>query len=304
MNLFMIRVVLFGWLLFGPLLGLGVAYGAGDVLVVGSISSDPAKEIRKFMPFTQHLAEQLTSQGIQKGEVVVTATMREMADRIKNGQVDLYIESPLPSLLINHLAGSHMVLRRWKRGQAEYNALIFVKKDSPIQALSQLSGQVVGFKDPYSSSSYLLPRIALERAGLNLVKMANIRDTVPEGKTGYVFNHDRENNLFWVVMGKTAAGAMSEEELTKQAKGDMEKLRIIHETPMIPRHVVNLRGNLPPPLSQALTQTLLTLDQNEAGKRVLAEFEETTRFDLLPPDSLARLQEMAPAVLTILDAPP
>lgn len=301
LNPLILRIALFGWLLFGSL--LGVAHGAGNTLTIGSISADPAKEIHHFMPFVRYLAAQLAPQGITTGEVVVTTTMREMADRVKSGQVDLYIDSPLPSLLINHLAASKMVLRRWKKGKAEYGSVIFVKKDAPIQDLSQLSGKLIGFKDPYSSSSYLLPRLAVEQAGLNLVKIANVQDKIPEGKVGYLFTNDRENNLFWVLMGKTAAGAMSREELTKQAKGDMEKLRIIHETKTIPRHVMNLRGNLPAPLSLALTQALLTMDQNETGKQILAAFEETTRFDLLPPDSLAQLQEMAPAILAILDSP-
>ncbi|MBF0161996.1 MAG: phosphate/phosphite/phosphonate ABC transporter substrate-binding protein [Magnetococcales bacterium] len=294
-----VRLLLAGWLLVA-----GIAHGAGVPLTIGSISGDPAKEIPTFLPFAHYLAERLAPQGIGKGQVLVAASMREMADMLKNGRVDLFLESPLSSVQVNQWAGSKMILRRWKGGKADYRAVIFVKKESPIQELSQLAGQLVGFKDPFSSSSYLLPRIVMEQAGLSLVDMTREQGKVPEGKTGYLFTNDRETNLFWVIMGKTVAGAMSPEELDKQAKGDRDKLRVLHETFPIPRHVVNVRGDLPEPVLQALTQTLLGMDQDETGKQVLQKFEKTSRFDPIPPDVQARLQQLTPNILAILGNQP
>lgn len=273
-------------------------------LTIGSVSSDPAKDVHIFLPVAKYLAEQLAPLGVDKGRVVVAASVQEMAGFMKSGQVDLYIDSPLPSLEVNRLAGGKMVLRRWKEGKAEYSSVIFVKKDSPIENLSQLSGNLVGFKDPQSSSSHLMPRIAMEQAGLNLVEITEGNGTIPQGKTGYIFSGDRETNVFWVVMGKTVAGAASPEDLDKQAKLDREKLRVIHETSAIPRHVVNVRGDLPEPLVQAVTKNLLEMDQNNAGKRVLEEFEKTTKFDAIPPETLSLLQQVAPFVTAILGGRP
>ncbi|MEO5350030.1 MAG: phosphate/phosphite/phosphonate ABC transporter substrate-binding protein [Magnetococcus sp. YQC-3] len=291
--------LLLGWLLVGA-----VAEAAPVPLTLGSISSDPAKEIRRFLPVAQHLAEQLAPQGIGKGQVVVAADMREMAALLKSGRVDVYIDSPLTSVVVNQLAGSRMVLRRWKGGQAEYRTAIFVKKESPIQNLSQLAGKLVGFKDAYSSSGYLMPRIALEQAGLSLVDMSNLRTPVPADKVGYLFTNDRETGIFWVTMGKIAAGADSTEAIEKHAKGDRDKLRIIHETGALPRHVVNLRGDLPEPQAKALLQILLTMDQNESGKQILAKFEQTARFDPIPPETQTQLQQMTPTILAILGEQP
>ena len=278
---------------------------AGAVpLTVGAVGNDPAGDVRLLLPVAQYLAAQLAPQGITKGQVVVAPGLQDMARLMRSGRVDLYIDSPLPSLVVNRLADGKMVLRRWKQGQADYRAVIFVKQDSPIHTLAQLSGQLLGFKDPYSSSSYLLPRIALEQAGLSLMDMSGMHSPIPAGKTGYLFANDRETSLFWVITGKTVAGAMSPEELDKQAKGDRDKLRIIHETPLIPRHVVNLRGDLPAPLAQAVIQTLLDMEHHNAGQRVLEAFEQTTRFDPLPPATRTRLQEMLPTMLTVLDSHP
>ncbi|MEO5363882.1 MAG: phosphate/phosphite/phosphonate ABC transporter substrate-binding protein [Magnetococcus sp. DMHC-8] len=298
------RAMVLGWLLIGGVLMVGTARAAGLPLTIGSISNDPAKEIRRFLPVAHHLAAQLASHGIGRGQVVIAANMPEMVNLIKNGQVDLYLDSPLPSVLVNHLAGSTMALRRWKKGTVEYSAVVFVKKESPIRELAQLVGKRVAFKDLHSSSSYLLPRIAMEQAGLQMVELADGREDMPAGKTGYLFTNDRETSLFWVAMGKVDAGAMSREELAKQARGEMDQLRVIHETVAIPRHVVNLRGDLPAPLARDLVQALLGMEQDATGKRLLGDFEHTTRFDPVPPQTLARLREMTPAILAILGESP
>ena len=295
----LVRFLLCGWLLMA-----GVVSALAAPLTIGSISNDPAAEVRQFLPIVHYLAERLASQGITRGEVLVAASMREMADFLKSGRVDLYMDSSLPAAVVGQMAGGKMVLQRWKEGYSEYRSAVFVKKDGPIQTLSQLAGQRIGFKDPYSSSSYLMPRIAMEQAGLSLVEMTNIRGNVPEGKTGYLFTNDRETNLFWVITGKTVAGAMSPEELDKQARKDRDKLRIIHETETIPRHLVVLRGDLPEPLAKALVQVLLGMEQDAAGRRLLEAFEKTTRFDPIPPEHQSRLEQMTPALLAILGNPP
>ncbi|MBF0462091.1 MAG: phosphate/phosphite/phosphonate ABC transporter substrate-binding protein [Magnetococcales bacterium] len=297
------RALLLGCLLFGGM-WVSAAPATANTLTMGSIGNQPMEEIQLFSPVVHYLATQLAPQGITKGRVVVAASIQEMADLMQSGRVDLYLDSPLPALLVDHLSGGNMVLRRWKQGQAEYHSTIFVKQDGPIHTLAQLAGQLVGFKDPFSSSSYLLPRIAMEQAGLQLADMTNRQGKVPADKIGFVFTNDRETNLFWVVTGKTVAGAMSPEELAKQAKGDRNTLRIIHETVTIPRHVVNLRGDLPEPLAKALIEALLAMEHSTTGKPILDNFEQTTRFDPIPPATRSRLQEMTPAVLAILGGHP
>ncbi|MEO5338999.1 MAG: phosphate/phosphite/phosphonate ABC transporter substrate-binding protein [Magnetococcus sp. MYC-9] len=293
-----------GWLFCSWVLLAGMAHGANASLTIGSISGDPAKEIRQFLPFAHHLAARLAPQGIEKGQVRVAADMQEMAAWLREGRVDIYLDSPLPSVVVNRWAGSNMVLRRWKQGKEAYHAAIFVNRESPIRELSQLAGQLIAFKDPFSSSSYLMPRLAMEQAGLQLVEMGDAQGKVPAGKTGFVFTNDRETSLFWVTMGKAAAGAMAPEELEKQAKGDRDKLRIIHETFALPRHVVNLRGDLPEPLAKAVVHALLSMEQETTGRNVLENFEKTSRFDTIPPDILTRLQQLTPTILSILGQPP
>ncbi|MBF0429328.1 MAG: phosphate/phosphite/phosphonate ABC transporter substrate-binding protein [Magnetococcales bacterium] len=291
------------WLLSWWLVLIGSIQASATPLTIGSISNDPAKEISQFLPLVRHLATQLTPQGITSGEVVIAASMQEMASLINKNRVDLYLDSPLPSAWVNQATNGKMVLRRWKKGQVDYRSILFVKKESNIHELSQLAGKMIGFKDPFSSSGYLLPRIAMEQAGLQLVPLKESSDPIPPGKTGYLFTNDRETNVFWVTIGKISAGAIAKEELEEFAKKDADQLRIIHETFSIPRHVVNIRGNLPETLEKALIQTLQEMEHHAQGKQILEKFQQTTRFDAIPPESYTQLQKITPIMSNSLDTP-
>jgi phosphonate transport system substrate-binding protein len=68
-----------------------------------------------------------------------------------------------------HDAG-RLVLRRWQRGKAEYQSLIFAKKDSGINSLQDLRGKVIAFEDPESTSGHFLPRFFLVKRGFKMVE--------------------------------------------------------------------------------------------------------------------------------------
>ena len=292
------------WLLPGWLVLLGISGAAATPLTIGSINNEPVRETRRFAPVVRYLADQLAPQGITKGRVVIAATMQEMAKFLKEGQVDFYLDSPMPSMVVNHLAGSSMMVRRWKKGVAEYHSVLFVKKESPINTLSQLPGKKVGFEDPYSSSGHLLPRIAMVRAGLQLLELPSFRSTVPTGKVGFTFNSDDENTMVRVLMGKLDVGAMSLINFKYFARGEVGKLRIIHETFSIPRHIVNVRSGLPANLKKALRKALLEMEYQEDGQTILTYFQRTTRFDDIPIKTQTLLQQITPTVLDIMGIGP
>ncbi|NGZ04740.1 MAG: phosphate/phosphite/phosphonate ABC transporter substrate-binding protein [Magnetococcales bacterium] len=273
-------------------------------LTLGTINHAPVREIRQFSPFAAHLVQRLGMPELQQGRVVIADTITHMAELLKSGQVDLYIDSPLPSLAVNHLSGAQMLLRRWKHDIAEYAAVFFVKSDSPIRSLADLSGQVIGFKDPFSSSGYLLPRIALTEAGLTSVPVANQkRPLVESGQVGYLFTQGNENTIVWVLYGKVDAGAIGQDEFVIKAKSERDRLRVIHTTTPIPRHVVSFRADMSEELKSRLLELLTSMDRNELDRRILEKFENTTRFDAIPVGLERQLEQMRPTVLNILGIP-
>ncbi len=258
---------------------------------IGSIHDRPANEIRKFLPLVRYLAEVLEPEGIDEGKVVVAKSIQQMADFLREGKVDLFLDSPFPVLAVNRLAGSKLLLRRWKKGVREYHTVVFVRKDSDISRLEDLKGKMISFEAPYSSSGYFLPKMALIQEGLTLVLKKNASAPVAPDEVGYVFSKDDENTVVWVLRGKVSAGALDDRNYRKDAKHRLDQLKILHETFSIPRQIISYRSDLPPKLVARIKKILLDMDQSEEGQRALKAFEKTTKFDEIPEQSLAPLLE-------------
>jgi phosphonate transport system substrate-binding protein len=251
-------------------------------LTVGSISLEPAAETRKFLPLVRYLAQELRPDGIDDGKVIVAGSIRQMAAFIREGKVDLYIDSTFPTLAVSRLSGSRLLLRRWKKGMSEYSTVIFTRQESEITRLEDLKGKMIAFEEPFSSSGYFLPKRALVRAGLVAVPKGEAADPVGPEEVGYVFSNTDESTVVWVLRGKVAAGAMDHQSFQEKAKGSLPRLKIVHETFAIPRQLVSYRADLPPSLVTRIRGILLEMAQREGGREALRAFEGTTKFDDIP----------------------
>jgi len=258
-------------------------------LTVATIGENAADEIKKFWPFPRYLAKELQSAGIDEGKVVIAKDMAQMAAFLREGKVDLYIDSPFPAIAVSQLSGAKFLARRWKKGVGEYHSAIFTRKDSGINRLEDLKGKFIAFEEPYSSSGYFLPKMSLVQAGVKLANKKAATDPVGADEVGYLFTADDTNTMWWVVKGKVAAGAMDNQSYTNEAKGDIDQLKILHKTMSIPRQIVSYRGDLAESLAGAIKQALLRMDQSADGKKILQEFERTTKFDDLSQQALAPL---------------
>ena len=276
------------------------ALALAEPLTIGTISDEPVNEIGLFSPIARYLAKRLEPRGITHGRVAIATSIGEMANLIKDRRVDIYVDSPLTSIAVNHLTGGAMLLRRWKNGKAEYHAVVFTRRDSGIETLENLQGGILAFEELFSSSGHILPRIAIMKEGLTLVQADQPGANVAPGRIGFVFSSDDENTMTWVLRNRVDAGAMSFKNFRKHAKASLVDLRIIKRTFSIPRHVVNVRKGLPADLVVALKQTLAAIDGSEEGRKLLAAFDKTTRFDVIPDEARAMLEQIRPFVIEVL----
>lgn len=261
-------------------------------ITVGSISTEPGAEVKKFVPLAAYLARQLHPDGIDQGKVVVAKSIPEMASLLREGKVDLYIDSPFPSMAVARLAGSKFLLRRWKKGIAEYHAVIFTHKDSGVDRVEDLRGRTIVFEEPFSSSGYFVPVAILRQHGLRLVAKKDHSDPVGPGEVGYVFSYADENTMLWVLRRAASAGAMDDQSYLKEGRGDLSHLKVIHTSFPIPRHILSYRADLPARLVARIKNVLVAMDQSEEGKKALQDFEKTTKFDELSEESLAPLLKL------------
>jgi phosphonate transport system substrate-binding protein len=254
------------------------------------VTSNPKSEIETFQPFAAYLASRLSAFGIGGGRVVTARTPDEMAGLMRSATVDLYLDSPFPAALVRHGSRARPLLRRWKDGEAVYQSVIFARVDSGIDALDDLAGRVLAVESPNSTTGYFLPRTALFEAGFEPVHRVRPSARVSGHEVGLVFTSDDESTMAWVLHGRTAAGAMDRRKFVKYGGSRLDELKIIWESGELPRHLVMVRRDLEAELAAAIEETLIDMEYDDEGSRVLRQFEGTARFDRLPlpPDALFR----------------
>ena len=262
-------------------------------IVVGDVTSQPAKKIKRFQPLADYLAANLGEFGIGIGEVKVAPDVEAMASLLKSGQVDIYFDSPFPAMLVSELSDAQPILRRWKGGDAAYYTVIFAMADSGITSLDDLRGYKIAFDDPTSTSGYVLPIVHMMEAGLNMKKKESPDESVEPDEVGYVFSQDDQNNIQWVISGRVDAAAIDHRSFLNIPPESREAMTVLAETEKVARHVVLVRGGLDPELVEQIQQILLGMDQSPEGREVMEKFEETTKFDNFPTGGdIARMREL------------
>ncbi len=263
-----------------PQIGTGTI---ANTISLGSISQRPGERIKEYRDFVNYLAQRLSSTAEIKGSVVVARNEQQLATFLNEKKVDFYVESPYPTYLINEQTGGKLLLRRWKGGRSEYRSLIFTKKDSGIIRLEDLLGKMIAFEESISTSSYFLPKSFLRRKGFQLTEKFSFQANVSLNEIGYLFAYrDIENIVNWVLLGKVAAGAFSDNDFDDLDARRKAEITILAETETVPRHLLSVRKDLEHTFVSRLKEILLAMHQNKEGQKILKDFDKTTKFDLLP----------------------
>jgi phosphonate transport system substrate-binding protein len=149
-------------------------------------------------------------------------------------------------------------------GSLGYYAVIYVRADDPAQSLEDLRGRSMAYADPNSTSGYLVPRAELRAQGID--------DSEFFGSTGFAGGH--EQAVIAVLNGQYDAGvtwsSMMGEFETGYTRGnlrrmvdngllDMNDIRIIWQSELIPNGPTVLRNDLPEEARALVTDFLLNM---------------------------------------------
>jgi phosphonate transport system substrate-binding protein len=271
------------------LFAAGAAEQAPERVKAQTVSLGIVSEINQsliadhFSDFVRYVAGKLSSASDIEGKVVIAPTPFQLARLIEQRKVDFYMESPYPTYLVNDVQGvARLMLRRWKGGMAEYRSLIFTKKNGEINRLEDLRGKVLVFESPDSTSGHFLPRHFLTRKGFKFIDKSRFNPEALATDIGYLFAGSQENVVDWVLTKKAAAGAFSDDDYARLDEKKRSDIIILAETERLPRHLVSVRKDFSPPLADRLEKILLSMHENDQGRKILKNTDDTTKFDLLP----------------------
>jgi len=272
--------------------------GEPRVLVFGRIHDDPVRSIRDRQEFVDYIASKLASFGIAGGKIMVVEKMQLLAQALREGKVDLFHDSVAPAMILSKWAGSVPILRQWKYGEADYEGVIVVKKNSGINALADLKGKVIAFEEPHSTSASILPRMLLEEQKLKLVQITS-PGTAKPNVVNYIYGADG-SSVNVLITGRVDAATTVEREIDRLKPEIRESLKIIGRTPSVPRQILAVRKGLDPKVVKALKDLLIRMDTYPEGQGVLKRQQNTTKFDEIPPESFERLKQIEQYVFSSL----
>ena len=293
----MLRVRFTAWLLIG-VCAPGFAYAQGRELIFGRVQDDPVRAIQDRQEFVDYIAKKLAPVGITGGRIVVVDKIHLLSEAMREGRVDFTHDSIVPIMVMAHATGAVPVLRQWKYGEAEYEGIIVVKKNSGIDNLSDLRGKVVAFEEPHSTSAAVLPRMLLEEKKLRLVQVKTPGPVKPD-VIGFVYSGDGNSPNF-LITGKTDAAATTLREIDRLKSEVRDTLKVIAKSQSVPRLIVALRKDLEPRIAGALKDVMLNMDKDPEGQRVLKRQQNTTKIDPIPPDSIKDLANIEKYVFSSL----
>jgi len=262
----------------------------GKLLVFGRVQDNPVRAIKDRQGFIDYIAKKLAPLGFIGGKILVVDKVGHLARAIREGKVDLFHDSVVPTMVLSRWSGSIPVLRQWKYEEADYYSVILVRKDSGIDTLTDLKGRVIAFDEPHSTSAHILPRMLLAEKKLKLVQVIAPGGAEPDA-VGFIHSSD-DNAPHLVVIGKVDAAATSHREFQVLRPEIRDGLKIIARSRSVPRQLISVRKDLDPKIVAALREILINMDKNPEGQAALKGQQRTTKIDEIPPGSLEHLKDI------------
>lgn len=255
---------------------------AAQPFVIGKVSDNPSKHYAYLKPMANYLASNLTEFGYTEGKALMARNNRQMARYLKRRKVDLVTETIFSSVIFQDRAKAELLLNKWKKGQRDYESIIFARKDSGIDALSDFKGKVIAFEDPDSTSAFFVPAAMLLKAGLALEKLDSPREKPAAGNVGYVFSKEEINTSTWVHKKLVDIGALNDHDWSKSdhMPGEWRQdFKIIATSRRLPRQVEAVRPGMEQALKEKIKFLLLNIHLAPNADELLHSYQRTSRFE-------------------------
>jgi phosphonate transport system substrate-binding protein len=275
-----------------PAPGHAAAAGGGPARFAVVSFYNPRLMYLKYQPLVDYLSEQTG----RPWELVVSPAYESAVEQLCSGQVAAAYLGPFTYVRAHARCGAEPVVRLQTGGSATYRSYVMVRTESAIASLADLRGKRIGFGAPLSTSSHLIPRAMLARAGL-----APGRDLT----CVYLSHHERAARA--VLLGDVDACAVRD---IVGEKFVQRGLRVLARSEPIANFPLVLPPGSSAELRDSLVRALVTLPRAEpAVARRMAEWDEELAAGFAPVadgeyDQIRRLAEatFGAAVMTVSES--
>jgi phosphonate transport system substrate-binding protein len=239
----------------------------------------------------------------KKAKILVNKDGEVLRQAVKNGEVDLLIDSVYNLATMDSGGNLAPTLTVWKKGKEEYNGCLFAKADSAIGKPADLVGKKVASEDPYSTSSFALPMgMIVDAVKIDGIKsmeltqkvkasggkpaLAVFKETAADPKkVNFAFSGGDENTALWVTTGAADAGA------AQCGSFDEKKYKVIGSSAKVPRMVVAFHKKFDAGLRAKIEDAMVALPESDP---VLVKIGKAKKIEKIKPNHVEAINKELP----------
>lgn len=219
----------------------------------------PSRLYQRFRPLCDYLQE-IVKRPVR---LRVASTYEEQIQHIAEGKADLTYIGPTPYVRArDHYAPVRLLAAEAEGRQAFYQSVIVVRHDSPVRSLADIHNRTMAFGADKSFSSFYIPRLMLQNAGVRLSNLKNY---------AYLGRHERV--ALAVLHRDFDAGGLrlgiAEQYLDRG-------LRIVATSDPLPPHAIAASPTLSESIARTVRAALLT--PNTRGREAFRAMGEDVSF--------------------------
>jgi len=190
-------------------------------------------------------------------------SMTEFETSVGKGQADFIFTTP-PQVVAARKNQGYIPL---VRGSRKIAGLLFVRKDSPIQSVSELQGKEIAFIGSWNVCSILVQQVLYKEQAVLKFKQ--------------LYTGSMSNVIKHVLIGKAEAGSVLDTEFENMAPEIRDQLRPLLETKKIFPHPLSVHPRVPKPIQEKLAAAVVQLWEDKEGKVLLqaVKITEPARAD-------------------------
>ncbi|MDA8020448.1 MAG: phosphate/phosphite/phosphonate ABC transporter substrate-binding protein [Thermoanaerobaculia bacterium] len=220
-----------------------------DVLRIALL---PDEESSKVIEDNEGLKVYLEAKTGKPVELHVLPNYTAMIESVRNKHIDLAYFGPLSyCIAVDKDADVSAFAAKTKGGATTYTSVVIANTTAGIDNLTQIKGKRMGYGDPASTSSHLIPKGVLAAGG------------VAEGEYDESFLGKHDVVARSVESGNIDAGGLSRpifDGLIENEKIDSSKVKIIAESDPIPQYPWAVQNDLTDELKASIKQAFLSLE--------------------------------------------